>query len=192
MPTNVYIDGLNLYYGALKDSAYRWLDIRKFAAALVPQEEIKTVSYFTARMGVENGDGSKRQRQDVYLRALDSLRGVEIQTGIHRRRGASWEEKKTDVNIATAMIFDAFNGVYDHAVLVSNDSDFVSPIQRIHKELGLRVTVANPVIGQRTHRELLSAATGTIQVSFDHLRASQLPPSLRDSKGRTITKPRGW
>ena len=26
MRTRVYVDGLNLYYGALKDTAFKWLD----------------------------------------------------------------------------------------------------------------------------------------------------------------------
>ena len=34
--TIVYIDGFNLYYGLLRDNAaYKWLDLWKFAAALV-------------------------------------------------------------------------------------------------------------------------------------------------------------
>ena len=31
MITNVYIDGFNLYYRALKDTPFRWLDLRKLA-----------------------------------------------------------------------------------------------------------------------------------------------------------------
>ncbi len=28
MRTNIYIDGFNLYYGALKDTPYKWLDLK--------------------------------------------------------------------------------------------------------------------------------------------------------------------
>ncbi len=35
MITNVYIDGFNLYYRALKDTPFRWLDLRKLASGLV-------------------------------------------------------------------------------------------------------------------------------------------------------------
>ena len=33
MITNVYIDGFNLYYRALKDTPFRWLDPRELADA---------------------------------------------------------------------------------------------------------------------------------------------------------------
>ena len=32
--TNVYIDGFNLYYRALKDTPFRWLDLHKLAETL--------------------------------------------------------------------------------------------------------------------------------------------------------------
>ena len=33
--TNVYIDGWNLYYGAIKKTPYRWLDLRAVSEALL-------------------------------------------------------------------------------------------------------------------------------------------------------------
>ena len=39
--TNVYIDGFNLYYRALQDTPFRWLDLRKLAEPLFPQDAIK-------------------------------------------------------------------------------------------------------------------------------------------------------
>ena len=35
MRTNVYVDGFNLYYRAIKGTQYRWLDLGKTVAALV-------------------------------------------------------------------------------------------------------------------------------------------------------------
>ena len=48
MITNVYIDGFNLYYRALKDTPFRWLDLRKLAETVFPQDDIHRVCYFTA------------------------------------------------------------------------------------------------------------------------------------------------
>ena len=36
MITNLYIDGFNLYYRALKDTPFRWLDLRRLAETLFP------------------------------------------------------------------------------------------------------------------------------------------------------------
>ncbi len=45
--TNVYVDGFNLYYRALKDTPFRWLDLRKLSEVLFPQDTINQVCYFT-------------------------------------------------------------------------------------------------------------------------------------------------
>ena len=37
--TIVYIDGFNLYYGLLRFTSYKWLDIVAFAKALLPHPE---------------------------------------------------------------------------------------------------------------------------------------------------------
>ena len=192
MSTNVYIDGLNLFHGSLKGSEHKWLDIRRLAEELLPRESINDVFYFTARMMAKDGDGSKRQRQDLYLRALTSLPRIEAVYGTHRRRGDSWEEKKTDVNIATQMIFDAFLGNFTSALLVSNDSDLFAPVKRIRDDLKLPVIVANPVSRQRVHQELRQAATRVIEIEPKHLQASQLPPRIQDASGRVLTKPVDW
>ena len=48
MIANLYVDGFNLYYRALKDSPFRWLDLVKLAEVLFPKDTIHRVCYFTA------------------------------------------------------------------------------------------------------------------------------------------------
>lgn len=40
MRTNVYIDGFNLYYGAVKGTPYKWLDVAALSAKLFPRNQI--------------------------------------------------------------------------------------------------------------------------------------------------------
>lgn len=76
MPSaNLYVDGLNLYNGCLKNSPYKWLDLEALAGALAPGLNVNRVRYFTARLS-----GAKAQRQDVYLRALRTLPKVNLHT----------------------------------------------------------------------------------------------------------------
>ena len=35
--THVYIDGFNLYYGALKGTPYKWLDLEALCRKLMPR-----------------------------------------------------------------------------------------------------------------------------------------------------------
>ena len=75
MRTFLYVDGFNLYYGALKGTPWKWLDLPVlFAKVLQPHHDILTVKYFTARVSSTPADPSKPQRQDVYLRALQHYR----------------------------------------------------------------------------------------------------------------------
>ena len=75
--TNVYIDGFNLYYRALKDTPFRWLDLRKLAETLFPQDDIHRVCYFTARLDARPGNPNQPRRQLIYLRALATLPGFD-------------------------------------------------------------------------------------------------------------------
>jgi hypothetical protein len=46
--TNVYIDGFNFYYGALKKTPYRWINVRKLCELLLPKNTVAEIKYFTA------------------------------------------------------------------------------------------------------------------------------------------------
>ena len=41
MITNVYVDGFNLYYGCLKGSPHKWLDLETLCGHLLPAHQIK-------------------------------------------------------------------------------------------------------------------------------------------------------
>ena len=53
------------------------------------------------------------------------------------------EEKGSDVNLATHLLYDGFKNDYEVAVVVSNDSDLLEPV-RVARSLGLTVGVLNP------------------------------------------------
>ena len=209
MITNIYVDGFNLYYRALKDTPFRWLDLRKLAEVLFPEDTIHRVSYFTALIDARRDNPSQPQRQQAYMRALATLPGFEVYYGTFRPRikrrplaeavpglpthvlVRDSEEKGSDVNLATRLLVDGFNGEYEQAVVVSNDADFSGPMRYVRDDLGLRVTLVNPDARDPSPRDLASAATYVKRLWKSHLRRSQLPDSLADEIG-TITRPGGW
>ena len=209
MITNLYIDGFNLYYRALKDTPFRWLDLRRLAETLFPQDSINRVCYFTARLNARPGNPSQRQRQQTYLRALATLPDFDVydgafRSGVKRRPLAEpvaglpryvlvrdSEEKGSDVNLATRLLVDGFNGKYEQAVVMSNDADFSSAMRYVRDDLALRVTLVNPDPKSASPRELADAATYVRRLWKSHLRRSQLPETLRDEVG-VITKPEEW
>lgn len=40
----LYVDGFNLYYGALKRTPYRWLDLAALGRAMLPHDNILALS----------------------------------------------------------------------------------------------------------------------------------------------------
>lgn len=78
MRTWVYVDGFNLYYGALKGTPFKWLNPVELARRVLPAvNKVERVKYFTARMsGAVDPDAPRRQH--LYLLALDTLPEVEI------------------------------------------------------------------------------------------------------------------
>lgn len=50
MKTFVYVDAFNLYYGALKGTPYRWLDIRRMCELMLPKNQLERICIFTARV----------------------------------------------------------------------------------------------------------------------------------------------
>lgn len=47
---NVYVDGFNLYYGALKKTPYKGIHLGKLGELLLPGAIVQEIHYFTARV----------------------------------------------------------------------------------------------------------------------------------------------
>lgn len=71
MQTYIYIDGFNLYYGCIKGTAYKWLDLKKlFSTVLGNNYNIAKIKYYTARVSSRPGDIDGPTNQNTYLNAL--------------------------------------------------------------------------------------------------------------------------
>ena len=84
--TYIYIDGFNLYYGSVKNTPYKWLDVKKFFEnVLHSKHSIDSIKYFTALVSSPPNDPRKTNRQQTYLRALKKhipeIYGVKIRLG---------------------------------------------------------------------------------------------------------------
>ncbi len=82
--TNLYTDGFNIYYLTLKDTPFRWLDLRKLGETLFSEDTINKICYFTARLHARPDKPGQAQRQLIYLRALETTAGLEVHYGTFR------------------------------------------------------------------------------------------------------------
>lgn len=80
-PAIVYIDGFNLYKGALDGTPYKWLDLCAWADRLMPGYDVTNVVYCTARVASPPNDPTMHLRQDVYWRALRTRPRLVIREG---------------------------------------------------------------------------------------------------------------
>lgn len=210
MRTNVYIDGFNLYYGCLKGTPYRWLDLDALCTRLLPKHTIARVRYFTAKVSARPNKPHDPVHQDTYLRALATRPTVSIHLGHFLTKPTTMplanpapggprfaevlktEEKGSDVNLATYLLADAFRADAEAFVIISNDSDLTEPMRIVRHELGLVVGLVNPQLAKhRSHALLSCKPTFFKQLRTAPLAASQFPNTLTDAAG-TIRKPPGW
>jgi hypothetical protein len=83
MRTNVYIDGFNLYYGCLKGTTHKWLDLAAFCQASFPppRNQINRIRYFTAHVNARPNDPQQPLRQQTFLRALRTIPHLSVHLG---------------------------------------------------------------------------------------------------------------
>jgi hypothetical protein len=210
MRTNIYIDGFSLFYGCLKGTQLKWLDPEALCQRIFPQNKINRIRYFTARVRATPSDPQKPDRQDIYIRALKTIPNLTVHEGhflSHEvmmplaeppRLGPRMvkviktEEKGSDVNLATYLLLDGFDGDYEVAIVISNDGDLEEPIKVVQSRLGLPVGVLNPHLDKaKTSWVLRNAATFYRRIRAPILDACQFPSTLQDIKG-TFTKPKEW
>ncbi|MDX9846994.1 MAG: NYN domain-containing protein [Tenuifilaceae bacterium] len=196
----VYVDGFNLYFG-LKEAGlemYRWLDLMLLSNNLLkPHQELVELNYFTSRV---SNNPDKQKRQSTYLEALE-CKGANIYYGHYQSNSiectrcgniwATYNEKMTDVNIATHMLIDAYKDKYDMAMLISGDSDLVPPIREIHSLFkSKRVFVTFPP--KRHNASIAMVAKGSMVIGRKKLLDSQLPDKVTKKDGFVLKKPKGW
>ena len=196
-----YIDGFNLYFG-LREKAwqkYMWLDLSALAESLTKSnQELIETKYFTSRI---SGSKSKEERQSAYLDALSSLPKLKIFYGRFQgdRKGCQScghsaflpQEKKTDVNIATQILCDAYTNAFDIAIIISGDADLVPPVAAVRDSFpNKRVVVAFPP--NRFSSELKMTAHAFMHIYESKFRTSRLFQVVKTSSGVEISRPSKW
>jgi hypothetical protein len=219
MKAFVYVDGFNLYRGALRRTPYKWLDLDALCRRLMPRHAIARIKNFTAPLHQFTASDLHRARnQKAYLRALATLPTVDIYFG-HFLTHEIWapvavpfrtipkamlaagapvpslvrvlktEEKGSDVNLGSQLLHDAHRGRIEAAAVISNDSDLAMPIRLVARDLGIPVWVVNPHTTYSV--QLRHAATHQRPLRRGVLGQSQFPAELVDSYGR-FHKPTRW
>jgi len=202
--TYIYIDGFNLYYRGLKNTPYKWLDLKTLCQKILDKtHKIESIKYFTAIVSGKL-DPQKPIKQQTYIRAIEKyIPEISVYYG-HFLSNPVWamlskptkkqrfvkiiktEEKGSDVNLAVHLLNDAWLDKYDCAVIISNDSDLAESMNLVkqqHKKIGL-------ILPPRCHpsKELIKLADFVKGIRKNAL-SSLLPNPI---PGTNIHKPKTW
>jgi len=144
----------------------RWLPVAQgrlpdlFRPALRPR-------WLLRRVNLRSDDGSRRRVKVLRL-----------------------EEKGSDVNLGAHLLEDVFTQACTKAVVISNDSDLVTPI-RMAVARGVHVTVVNPRQGRSTGR-LRQVASAHRSIRRSVVAQCQMPDPMVDATGVALRKPAEW
>ena len=209
---NVFVDGFNFFHGLKKMrksdpdwQKFYWLDLVKFFDHFIlPGQTLQKVYYFTA----PDHDPLKRVRQDVLLRANRLVNGerFEIINGIYydktvkcklcNGRYTIQEEKRTDVNIAAYMMRDCALDYLNAMMLVTADSDLVTPIVLItdhYPDISLRLFFP-PSNQSRDLTNVMKAKKKEPILLIKHKQKfiNSVLPDVVSKDGTTLTIPAKW
>lgn len=199
---NVYFDGFNFYYG-LKSMGWKqfyWLDLVSFSAKFLrPYQTLGTVSYFSA----VPHDAGKADRQDLLFSVNKLNPQFNLFLGKYMKKRLTchhcatvfqtFEEKQTDVQIATKMIRDVVLEKCDISILVSADSDLIPPIDFIREINPMHKIIVLFPPGRFSY-DLKSKANAAISLDRhqDKFLNSRLPQVVTLPNGYVCRCPGNW
>ncbi len=135
----IFIDGSNLYHDLRKNFGNAGLDFGKFAQFLGGKDKIVVVYYYSAPLN-QNDDPEAYKSQQKFFSALDKISHFQVKLGrLEKRQGGQTVEKGVDVRMAVDIVTHAYSNIYDKAIIVSGDSDFVPAIMAA-QDFGKKVT----------------------------------------------------
>ncbi len=187
-----FVDGLNLYHAidSLQRQELHWVDLRSLSRVFFNSRfaQLTDVFYFSAYALhiAENFQNC----QKAYFKALE-LTAVKSVLGHFKEKNRKcpscthrWvghEEKETDVNIALFLLDSAYQNLFDHALVITNDSDLAPAIQMTRKRFPeKRITTIAPPNYYHSN-ELIKVSSDKARIRPEHLESCLLPSIVTDA-----------
>jgi uncharacterized LabA/DUF88 family protein len=203
-----YIDGFNLYHpiNDLNQPHLKWLNLWDLGQLLIPpqSETLVRVVFGTA---IVTQDYNKIARHQQYMKALEIV-GVVCVKGSKafepakcRNCGSQWKEpkeKETDINLALSLFDDAYQDIFDHAYLLSSDSDQAATARMFKMRFPQKKFTSVSPPTRDPSKAILAHADHKIKLSVEHLERCLFgaavglgtPNAVR--RPATYAPPAGW
>jgi hypothetical protein len=176
---------------------------------------IVAINYYTARVS-GSGNPTSPKDQNTYLKALRTLPNLRIHFGNFQVTN-TWmalahplqfwppapapypipesvcaiktEEKGSDVNLGAHLVRDAFCNAFEHAVIVTNDTDPREPLRLVVEDVKLPATLLTPTNNPAVTLKKLATE---VRHLGPYLGVSQFPDPVIGLDGSPISKPTEW
>jgi hypothetical protein len=196
----LYVDGFNLFHAVqdLGAEHLKWLDLKALARQIAPPSEaVRGVVWCTAfRPTGRKVEG----HHELYRDALEAT-GVRVLTGHFviyadgcNACGHMWnvaEEKQSDVNLALAVLNDAFEDRFDVAYLVTTDGDHAATARFLKERFPKKTLVSVAPPGRGWNRSIMEWADKKTQIEPEMLEKALLPAQIRGPNG-VIERPAAY
>lgn len=182
---HVFIDGGYLR-GLAKAHRGKLVNPRAIAEVLANSTQVQTWAHDPGRHpnallgsihfydAIPEADQGRREEIEAYWRAVELLQDVHLGFGALRGLKRNMRQKGVDTLLAVDMLVGAFSGLFDIAVLLAGDADFVPVIEEL-KRRGVMVAVAG--VSSSVSEDLRRVSDRFIEISLDD---SWLPTLVAD------------
>ena len=137
----IFIDGSNLYY-SLKSLNIDKIDFEKLLCLLKKDNLLISTFYYNAPLNIKINPKTYWEQQKFFneLRKIPDFNVVLCKLRKHKRKNGDFvfDVKGDDVHLAVDLVSGAYENLYDIAIIVSGDEDFVPAIKKV-KKLGKKV-----------------------------------------------------
>lgn len=138
----LFIDGSNFYYG-LKNiygnsKELNKFDFKKLGEILAGNRELLSIYYYNAPLDY-NENPERYAKQQKFFEKIKSIEKIKlILSRLQKRKIKGTDKfyyavKGDDIHIASDMIKGAYENLYDVAILVSGDGDFIPAVEIVQE-----------------------------------------------------------
>lgn len=171
---SIFIDGSNFYHG-LKEYKLGKISFKEVIQELAKGRQIGNIYYYTATLDREYDEGRYRKHEE-FLYTLQQIPHMKVirckLRRIFEKDGKiRYEVKGADVHLANDMLVGAYENLYDVAILISGDEDFVPVVKTLLK---LHKRVENGYFRKSSSRYLRKICSRSINMRSLVLRIKKL------------------
>ncbi len=209
--TSFIIDGFNIYHSvvdaakSLSGQSTKWLNLSQLCESYLHvignKAEIVSVYYFSALANhLALRAPKKIERHKLFIRALEST-GIVVQLARFKPKSLwchkcssklrKYEEKESDVAIASKLLEAFITDECDTVVLITGDTD-IAPAVRTAKQHFPEKKIVFGFPFKRRNNELAQLGDKYFKISKEKIALHQFPNLLVLQTGEKLYKPENW